>query len=296
VGFCQVAAVSGASALFAYEPGEFMPKYAHLEVEPHRRIAEATGFGYEWVPFSGPEGAWARIVESIDAGHPVKGWDWEGILFAGYADAGEPAGRRIYAMADGPETYARWLTWDAFVEWADRVGHWKADEFGRHTTRVKALPARQIALRVMSDLVAWSTEPPAAVRARYPNAAFGLAGIATYADALESASLDEDWITCHDINGQWGVRNASSVYLNRVADAGLFGEEVNGHLRAAAASYRAAYGAWQRVYRDCLGHGVPAERRKSADVRRSAGDLIRAAQDDEREALSRVAQALALAQ
>jgi hypothetical protein len=75
VDFDQVAAVSGASALFGYQPDDFMPKYAHLIIEPDRRIAEATGFGYEWVPFEGQEGAWQVLVESIDAGTSVKGWD-----------------------------------------------------------------------------------------------------------------------------------------------------------------------------------------------------------------------------
>jgi len=68
VDFDQVAAVSGASALFAYQRDDFMPKYAHLDVEPDRRIAEATGFGYEWVSFEDVGGAWEWVIESVDAG------------------------------------------------------------------------------------------------------------------------------------------------------------------------------------------------------------------------------------
>ena len=52
-----ITAVSGASALFAYEPGEFMPKYANLHIGMDQRIAHATGFGYEWAPFEGGEEA-----------------------------------------------------------------------------------------------------------------------------------------------------------------------------------------------------------------------------------------------
>jgi hypothetical protein len=295
VDFEQLAALSGASALFAYEPGEFMPKYAHLHVEPHRRIAEATGFGYEWVPFVAPKGAWTRVVESVDAGRAAKGWDWENILFAGYVDADEVTARKVYAMADGPDTYARWLSWDEFVEWANRMGEWKSAYLGRHTARVETLPARQVALRVMDDLVAWSAEPPQVVRERYPKATFGLAGIQAYVEDVDRADLSEDWLMCHPINGQWGVRNASSVYLRRVADEGIFPDDVSAHLRAAAASYRAAYEKWQTAYREYLGHDVPEERRKTAAVRRTAAALIRAARADEEHALSEVAQALDVA-
>ena len=49
IDFDQIAAVSGASAIFGYQPGEFMAKYAHLHVDPDQRIADATGFGCEWV-------------------------------------------------------------------------------------------------------------------------------------------------------------------------------------------------------------------------------------------------------
>ena len=135
VDFDQIAAVSGASALFAYQPNSSMPKYAHLEVEPHRRIAEATGFGYEWVGFEGPEGAWSALRESVDASLPVKGWDWENILFAGYQDAARAEERRVFAIPDGPDTYARWLTWSKFCEWVARVEGWGCPQFGRHAGR-----------------------------------------------------------------------------------------------------------------------------------------------------------------
>lgn len=52
--FDQLAAVSGASALFAYEQGEFMPKYANLSIGMDERIVEATGFGCQLpYPFKG---------------------------------------------------------------------------------------------------------------------------------------------------------------------------------------------------------------------------------------------------
>ncbi len=86
VDFDELAAVSGASALFGYKPGELMPKYAHLVVdaagptlrgpslEPGQelhgivqRISAATGFGYAWTSFEDAESAWQLIVETVDA-------------------------------------------------------------------------------------------------------------------------------------------------------------------------------------------------------------------------------------
>jgi hypothetical protein len=295
VDFDQVAAVSGASALFAYQRDDFMPKYAHLDVEPDRRIAEATGFGYEWVSFEDVGGAWERVIESIDAGRSAKGWDWEGILFAGYRHARRAEDRKVFALADGPGTYARWLTWDEFGEWAGRVGKWGVPHLGRHTGHVGVRPAREVALRLMRDLVAWSTDPPASVRERYPEATLGLAGIEAYAAACERADLGEDWLMCHPINGQWGVRNASSVYLRRVAESGILAEAASDQLCAAADAYRAAYEHWATAYREHLGHDVPEERRKTAAARQSAASEFRSALADERTALAAVAEALSLA-
>jgi len=62
-----------AAALFAYQNGEFMSKYAHLEVEPDRRIASATGFGYEWTGFHGPEEAWELVKACVGAGAEGSG-------------------------------------------------------------------------------------------------------------------------------------------------------------------------------------------------------------------------------
>lgn len=293
VDFDQIAAVSGASALFAYQPGEFMPKYAHLYIDPDARIVEATGFGYEWVDLTGAEGAWQRIVESLDAGRSVKGWDWENILFAGYQDTDGPEDRRVFAMADGPETYAKWLAWDELGEWVERVRGWNALRLGRHTGRVEAKPPDEVATRVMRDLVAWSTDPPETVREAFPAATFGLDGIEAYAAGCEGSDLEEDWLACHDINGQWTVRNSTGVYLGRVAEAGLFPERVNAHLRAAADGYRAAYVSWQVLYQRYLGHGVPEADRKMAAHRKAGATAVRRGLAHEVAALAEVELALA---
>jgi hypothetical protein len=270
-----------------------MPKYAHLIVEPDRRIAEATGFGYEWVPFEGQKGAWQVIVESVDAGASVKGWDWENLLFAGYQDAETPEGRKVYAMADGPDTYSKWLTWAEFGEWLKRMETWNECRLGRHAGCVEPKPPGEIAERVLRDLVAWSTEHPSSITDRWPKATYGLAGIARYADTLEISDPDEDWVACHPINGQWTVRNSTGVYLRRVAEGGLFPAPVNAHLLAAANEYRAAYASWQRLYNDYLGHGVPEEKRKTPAHRLAGAAAVRQGLEREEAALVEIGRALA---
>ena len=293
VDFDQVAAVSGASALFGYQPDDFMPKYAHLIVEPDRRIAEATGFGYEWVPFEGPEGAWHVLVESLDAGKSVKGWDWENILFAGYQDAETPEDRKVYAMADGPGTYSRWLTWAEFGEWVQRMEGWNECRVGRFSGRVEPKPPDEVAERVLRDLVVWSTEHPTSITERWPKATYGLAGIQRLADTLEASDTDEDWVACHPINGQWTVRNSTGVYLKRVAEGGLFSAPVNAHLLAATTEYRAAYKSWQQLYSDYLGHGVPEAKRKTKEHRLAGAAAVRQGLEHEKVALAEVGRALA---
>jgi hypothetical protein len=294
VDFDQIAAVSGASALFGYQPDDFMPKYAHLIVEPDRRIAEATGFGYEWVPFQGQEGAWQTIVDSLDAGTSVKGWDWENILFAGYQDAETPKDRQVYAMADGPETYSKWMTWTEFGEWVQRMEKWNECRLGRYNGRAETKPPAEVAERVLRDLVAWSTEHPTEITERWPKAAYGLAGIERYADILEASDPAEDWIACHPVNGQWTVRNSTSVYLKRVAEGGLFAAPVNAHLLAAAGEYRVAYKSWQQLYNQYLGHGVPEQERKTKAHRLAGAAAVRQGLEHEKAGLAELERALAI--
>jgi hypothetical protein len=294
VDYDHIAAVSGASALFAYQPGEFMPKYAHLYVEPDRRIAEATGFHYEWTDFADAGEAWNLITKGVDAGRSLKGWDWENILFAGYEGAREPQERRVYAMADGPDTYAKWLTWGEFSDWALRIRKWGVPRLGRYDARVEAKPIRDVALRVMRDLVEWSVEPPQHVRDQWPKATYGLAGIEAYASTCEGSDTNEDWVACHDINGQWAVRNSTSVYLKRVAEAGVFRDQVNAHLRAAAKDYRAAYESWQELYDKYLGHGVPEARRRTHEHRVAGAAAIWRGLAHEKAGLAEIERALAV--
>jgi hypothetical protein len=270
-----------------------MPEYAHLTIEPDERIAEDTGFGYEWVQWEDAEGAWQVIVDSIDAGKSVKGWDWENILFAGYQDADAPSARKVYAMADGPDTYSKWLSWDEFGEWVERVTKWNESRLGRHKGRVPTKPPGEVARRVMKDLVAWSVEAPASALKLWPEATYGLAGIEAYAAACEASDPEEDWVACHPINGQWTVRNSTGVYLERVAETDLFAPDVNAPLLAASREYRAAYESWQQLYNRYLGHGVPEAKRKTVEHRLAGAAAVRRGLEHEKAALAEVERALA---
>ncbi len=285
--FDTLAAVSGASALFAYQPGEFMPKYANLHIDMDRRIAEATGFGYEWVPFEDAGAAWPIIEESIDSGRPLKGWYWENILIGGYQEAPEEEDRKVFVMADGPDTIAEWWSWKQFSEWTDE---WPR-RFGRHRGRIDALPEADVARRVIRDLVAWSVEHPKAVQREFPEAKFGLEGMECYAADCADTDAYEEWIACHDINPQWTLRNSTAVYLERIAHADLFPPGVSEEVSRAAREHRAAYAAWRDLYGE-LGHAAPANAGRSKAHRLAGSSAVRRAIEHERTAVNALAEAL----
>jgi hypothetical protein len=286
--FDTLAAVSGASALFAYQPGEFMPKYANLHVGMDDRIADATGFGYEWVSFDSPEEGWALITESIDSGRPLKGWHWENLVIAGYQEAADREDRKVFVMADGPDTIAEWWTWSQFEEWAGEWHH----SLGRHAKRVERLPEVEVARRVMRDLVEWSASAPEAARGEYPKAKFGLAGIEAYAADCADVATYEDWSACHDINPQWTVRNSTAAYLAEVAARHVFPAEAAEHISAAAREYGAAYEDWCELYEQ-LGHGAPEQAGRDPERRAAGAAAVRLALEHEKTAIAELRRALA---
>jgi len=286
IDFDQITAVSGASALFAYEDDSFMPKYANLSIGMDERIADATGFGYEWVDFKGIDGAWELIKESVDSGRSVKGWFWENIMFAGYQDAAKPEDRKVFAMADGPGTFARWWTWQEFdKEFVKLVEGWGQSRFGRHTERVPTKPANIVALRVIKDLVEWSTNPPEHLLEKYPKATFGLAGIELYAENCADMEKFQDFGACHGMNPQWPIRNSSSIYLKRVAEANVFPEKLDAHILKAADEYKAAYVYWKQFYNH-LSYGGGEGWGKIEEHRMAGAEGIRKALEHEKMALA----------
>ena len=290
--FDMLAAVSGASALFAYQPGSFRPKYANLSIGMDDRIGEATGFGFEWVRFDDAEAAWKMVVSSVDSGRPTTGWYYENVVFAGYQDALDLGERKVFAMADGPEYFTRWWTWEEFADW---VGDWSRGQLGRHSKRVRKRGSREVALRVMRDLVKWSTDTPASVTSgpMFGGAKFGLEAMEAYANDCEDLERFPDWVMCHDVNPQWTLRNSTSAYLRRVADARILPADASAHIRQAASEYRAAFDQWHRAERH-LGHSADEEKRRSGDTRRAGAATIRKGLEHERSALNHVTKALAL--
>lgn len=294
----QIAAVSGVSALFGYEHGTFEPKYAHHLIGMDDRITEATGFGYEWVSFNGINEAWNIIKESVDSGRSVKGWFWENIMFAGYQDAEKPEDRKVFAMADGPGTFAEWWSWEKFgKEYIDLVTKWGATSLGRYTKRVPTKPANEVALRVIKDLVEWSINPPEQILKKYPKATFGLAGIQLYADDCADMEKNKDFGSCHDINPQWTPRNSSSVYLKKVAKSYkfpdndytylsyIFPDDINTHLLKASDEYKNAYIYWKQFYNH-LSYGGEEGWGKIAEHRLAGTESLRKALEHEKLAIA----------
>lgn len=289
--FDTLAVVSGASALHAYESGEFMPKHAHLLVGPAERIAEAMGFGYEWVRWNDVEEAWQVLKESLDSGRAVKGWDWENCLFCGYDEEGEE--RRVFVVTEGPETFAQWRSWEQFMEWAERVGEWNQREFGRFAGPVDPLPEEEVAVRVLRDLVAWSDRPPEQCEEHFTNATFGLSAIAAYEQDCADLERFEDWVLCHAINPQWTIRHSTAVYLERLAAREAFTPEVRELLRAAAEHYRKVFAAWRESH-ELLGHKAPEEAGQTRERRELGAALVRLWLQEETQAIIDLRQALEL--
>ena len=274
VDFDDLAAVSGASALYGYESGEWMPKYAHLHLAPDQRIAEATGFGYKWEAFKDIEEAWELLKQTVDTGHTAKGWDWENILFAGYEDASQKEDRKVWALADGPGTYVKWLTWEEFDEWVQRVLNWKSGVFGLFTKRVDVHSQDEITKRILKDLVAWSDKPPEDIQKRHSKATFGLHAIEAQAQEVEDTESFPNFVSCHGLNPQWAPRRSTALYLESVIESALFSDQVNAHLSAAAQQYHGAFTAWKAFY-TIVGHRVPDEVRNMPARRKAGAALVR---------------------
>jgi len=288
IDFDTLAAVSGASALFGYEYGNFMPKYAHAFIGMDRRIASATGFGYEWLRVSGPEDAWGAVKGTIDAGMPAKGWHAENILFVGYREADQVENRQVFALSDGPEYVQDWWSWDKFRTWARG-----AKEIGRHTGRMPPAAVRETAKRVMRDLVGWSNTPPTLCQQQNPRAAFGLRAIQTYADDCADMQAFDDWKMCHDINPYWTLRRCTANYLEQVATDEMFAANVCARIQAAASLYKQAYASWRECYSH-VGYAAPPGSGKNPEQRAAGAAAVRRALQQETAAIEELREALAL--
>jgi hypothetical protein len=127
----------------------------------------------------------------------------------------------------------------------------------------------------------------------WTGAKFGLRGMEAYADDCEDVERFGDWSMCHDVNPQWSLRNSTSVYLHRVAEAKVFPSKPSIHIREAAEKYRAAFDQWHRAERQ-LGHSASEEERRSVDTRRACAAMIQSAVKHEESALNQIQKALKL--
>jgi len=273
--------------MFGYQPGAFMPKYAFHHRGPDELVAQATGYATESARVGDAREAWDFVKESVDSGRPVSGWHGELMLLAGYRDADAEADRQVFATKDGNGYFAEWWTWDTFDEW---VGD--GQQLSRHSGWVAPRPKREVALRVMRDLVELSAGVPENIQQAFPKASFGLAGIEAW--AADCADVDEhtDWSMCHPENPQWTVRNSSAVYLQRMADEGVLSADAAEHVRRGAELYRAAYRSWQEAY-GLVGYPAPEGSGKVREKRLAAAAAVRRAAENERAAIAELRQALA---
>jgi len=290
----DVVVLSGASGLFGFKHGDFMPKYAFLHVGLERRIAEATGFGYEWLELGDVEKAWRIVTESIDAGKPVKGFYVEGILFLGYRDHGDREERLVYGISQEEPGFSKWMTWDEFAEWAKQVRQWKTARLGRYAGRVDARPAAQSARRVLADLVQFSEQPPAQVLSGFRGAAWGLAALDRCAADCADVGTYPAWTLCHDVNSQWPMRKCTAAWLARLAESDCLDAAADEHLRAASRHYRAAFDAWVTAFHRCGWRAPkPEESAKDPKRRTKAAEALKAAAEHERGAIDAIRRALA---
>jgi hypothetical protein len=246
----DVAALSGVSALTIYQHDTAGGKDAHTLIEPERRLAQFTGFGYEWLTFADVEDAWRIVRRSVNAGRAVRTRHEEDLLLAGYEEGPNPTSRRVCALIDD-ETASTWWSWEQFGTWVERMVSDGMSSLGRYTTHTIAQSPAIAARHVLNDLVAWSVAPPDVVHQRHPDAAYGLQAISTYADAMPNRDVPPQEGACcdgHAIHRQWSLRRCTAVYLGRVADWALWPEAVNDRLREAAAAYQACHEAWRRFH------------------------------------------------
>ena len=282
-----LAAVSGASAMFGYESGEFMPKYAFHRRGPNDLVARATGYATESVRVADAEHAWHFVRESVGSGRPAAGWRGEMMLLACYHGAESAADRKVFAMQDGNDYFAEWWDWNTFAEWVGDGQHVR-----RHAGRVEPEPPLSVARRVIGDLIALSRDVPEHIQQAFPGATFGLAGIEAWAADCADLEKHPDWGMCHSENPQWTVRNSSAAYLGGLAEGGTLSSQASRHVQDAAANYRAAYQRWQVAY-GLVGYAAPDGSGRIRENRLAAARAVRQARKHEQSAIGELEDALA---
>jgi DNA-binding transcriptional MerR regulator len=293
--------VSGYGPSFSYHPKElWWSQYA-----PPRgcdeRIAQATGFGWEWKRYETAEAYWQVLKETIDAGKPIHAAYLEEVVFVGYQDADDRAERKVRPLAPhgvGVEP-GTWWTWQAFEKWFEEHSY---GNLGRHTEKTQQVSTRASATEVLETMLTMAHDDPRAKNESWAGVRWGLEGLEAYAadvgDMSKSGVPGEyfynGWMGCHAIYPQVSGRASAAVYLKRLAESEVFADGVNAHILAAAREYEAARAAWGE-YEKHLGNEETAEASDSwmIEKHRLAGAAaIRQARAHEETALERVRQVL----
>lgn len=242
--------MSGFGISFAYHPNEKF--WAHYAAPPgtDQRIAEATGFGWEWLHFDTAEEYWDVLKETLDAGKVIHAPWLEEVLFVGYEEAVEQPNRKVYPLATVPVVVraGQSWTWREFEEWFREQSH---GFLGRHTKAMPTLPQRNVAVKVMKNIVMFADNDPRKESEAFADVKFGLTGIKAYADDIadlsNSGRKDEyfqaGWLGCHNIYPQWTARQLTGRYLTDASEH--FTEPVCGYMLSAAREYEAAHAAWK---------------------------------------------------
>ena len=242
--------VSGFGISFAYHPNDKF--WAHYAAPPgaDQWVAEATGFGWEWLRFDTPDKYWNALKETLDAGKVIHAPWLEEVLFVGYEEPAEQPNRKVYPLATGPidvRAGESWR-WEEFEKWFREHSH---GFLGRHTGKVPMVPTGDMAMKVMKNIVMFAEHDPRAGNKAFVGVYFGLAGIEAYAndiaDLSKSGKKDEyfqaGWLGCHNIYPQWTARQLTGRYLEGASEH--FTEPVRGYMLSAAREYEAAHAAWK---------------------------------------------------
>jgi hypothetical protein len=267
-----------------------------LGQEPARRICEALGYAWRWLPSAKPDMI-AAIKESIDRGVPVIAFGIigppEAGIVTGYAEDGEVVYGWSY-FQENRETYFEKAGW---FETREQGSHANVDCMligPRHAAR----PSDR---RVFIEALRWAVQ--LALTAAWPGVADHVTGLAAYEAWASGLEVDADYPAGDTQQLSWRVmihgdqavmleeRSCAARFLRQAAVAL---PEAAAPLEAAAALYEQVPGPMGRIWPWGTSMGAdaqegladPAVRREAAAAVREAGRLEAQAVEQLQRALS----------
>lgn len=247
VDYHTLAVVSGCAALLTYARDDVRSLNALLMLDPGRRVAEATGFGYENIRFRDRNQVWRTIRQSIDAGLSLKAWGGGGaVIVAGYEDDPDGWDRHMFVTPDGDNIGGSWKGGQFITDWVDDARRCGTLTVGRHTESIVAQPKAQVAAQAIGNLVKWGKHPPDVITRTLRGIVLGLESIDAAAESCAKGDLPAERTGLLAIATAWTLRLSTAIYLERLADGDVLPTELAPHIRAASELYRDAYGAWEQ--------------------------------------------------